>query len=270
MRHPCPTTGLGRYNPEGTFDVGLHHWGALGPPAHHGHTARARCGSTRQTPPNGVRSWRWGQAAMGRTPCPAAHSAGAAARLWPLSGLFWGLSHLQPDLLTKTSRQPNSPCAKITIPNLQVLRAVLVPIHVDSGDEDGLHLVVPQLVGGQVRGNEHLREERQLGARDAGMGIGRGTARRSLTCRALSATLECSVLLSCVSSWRMTTSSSVSVGSRPHSWSCNAPWLGSGPALRGGFIPSPTRAVGTRTEVLKWRRHWSLNQGQQHNITEGR
>lgn len=59
------------------------------------------------------------------------------------------------------------------------------------------------------------------------MGLGDGnrgkTARCLLTCRALSATLECSVLLSCVSSCRMAASSSVSVGSRPHSWSCNAP-----------------------------------------------
>lgn len=39
------------------------------------------------------------------------------------------------------------------------------------------------------------------------------------TCRARSATLALVVLLSCVSSVRMAMSSSVRVGSRPHSWS---------------------------------------------------
>lgn len=60
------------------------------------------------------------------------------------------------------------------IPNLQVFRAVLMSVHVDSREEDGLHLVVPQLIGGQVRGNEHLQEERWLGAQGTGTGIGTG------------------------------------------------------------------------------------------------
>lgn len=39
---------------------------------------------------------------------------------------------------------------------LQVLNAELVSIHVDSGQEDGLHLVVTQLVGRQMGSNENL------------------------------------------------------------------------------------------------------------------
>lgn len=31
-----------------------------------------------------------------------------------------------------------------------------MPIHVDGREEDGLHLVVPQFVGRQVGGNQHL------------------------------------------------------------------------------------------------------------------
>lgn len=37
-------------------------------------------------------------------------------------------------------------------------------VHVDSRDEDGLNLVVPQLVGGHVGGNEHLPGERGAGS----------------------------------------------------------------------------------------------------------
>lgn len=48
---------------------------------------------------------------------------------------------------------------KSEAPNLQVFRAELVSIHVDSREEYGLHLVVPQLVAGQVRGDENLQEE---------------------------------------------------------------------------------------------------------------
>lgn len=129
---------------------------------------------------------------------------------------------------------------KSEVPNLQVFRAELVSIHVDSREEYGLHLVVPQLIGGQVRGNENLQEkkgdqEHWDGVRRWGRG---GTARCLLTCRALSATLECSVLLSCVSSFRMAVSSSVSVGSRPHSWSCNAPPQGLTQLLTAGGITS--------------------------------
>lgn len=32
-----------------------------------------------------------------------------------------------------------------------------MPIHVDGREEDGLHLVVPQFVGRQVGGNQHLQ-----------------------------------------------------------------------------------------------------------------
>lgn len=42
-----------------------------------------------------------------------------------------------------------------------------------------------------------------------------------VTCLALNATFEFSILLSCVSSLRMTMSSSANVGSLPHSWSYN-------------------------------------------------
>lgn len=39
---------------------------------------------------------------------------------------------------------------------LQVLNAELVSVHVNSRQEDGLHLVVTQLIGGQVGSNENL------------------------------------------------------------------------------------------------------------------
>lgn len=37
--------------------------------------------------------------------------------------------------------------------HLQILDAELVPVHVDGRQEDGLHLVVPKLIGRQVRGD---------------------------------------------------------------------------------------------------------------------
>lgn len=43
-----------------------------------------------------------------------------------------------------------------------------------------------------------------------------------VTCLALKATFEFSILLSCVSSFRIAISSSASVGSLPHSWSYTA------------------------------------------------
>lgn len=39
---------------------------------------------------------------------------------------------------------------------LQVLRVEVVSVHVDGAEEDGLHLVVTQLVGRLVRGYQHL------------------------------------------------------------------------------------------------------------------
>lgn len=41
--------------------------------------------------------------------------------------------------------------------HLEVLRAELVPVHINGRQEDGLHLVVSQLIGGQMRGDQHLR-----------------------------------------------------------------------------------------------------------------
>lgn len=40
--------------------------------------------------------------------------------------------------------------------NLQVLRTKLVSIHVDGGQEDGFHLIVPQLIRWQMGSNQHL------------------------------------------------------------------------------------------------------------------
>lgn len=40
--------------------------------------------------------------------------------------------------------------------DLQVLNAELMAIHVDGREEDGLHLVVSELIGGQVGGDQHL------------------------------------------------------------------------------------------------------------------
>ena len=39
---------------------------------------------------------------------------------------------------------------------LQVIRAELVPVDVDCGQEDGLDLVVPEFVGRLVGGDENL------------------------------------------------------------------------------------------------------------------
>lgn len=44
-------------------------------------------------------------------------------------------------------------------PNLQVLNAELVSVHVDSREEYGLHLVVAELIGGEVGGDQHLNTE---------------------------------------------------------------------------------------------------------------
>jgi len=44
---------------------------------------------------------------------------------------------------------------------LQVLNAELVSIHVNSRQEDGLHLVVTQLVGWQMGSNENLINSKQ-------------------------------------------------------------------------------------------------------------
>lgn len=40
--------------------------------------------------------------------------------------------------------------------HLEIFWAELVAVHVDGGQEDGLHLVVPQLVGGEVGGDQDL------------------------------------------------------------------------------------------------------------------
>lgn len=44
-------------------------------------------------------------------------------------------------------------------PHLEVFRAELVAVHVDGRQENGLHLVVPQLIGGEVGGNQDLQGE---------------------------------------------------------------------------------------------------------------
>lgn len=81
-----------------------------------------------------------------------------------LKQAFWAV--FKPKPLMEQISSPEPPQSKFfsvekhEVPNLQVLRAEFVSIHVDSREEYGLHLVVPQLVGGQVRGDEHLQEER--------------------------------------------------------------------------------------------------------------
>lgn len=45
-------------------------------------------------------------------------------------------------------------------PHLEVVREEFVAIHVNGRQENGLHLVVPQLVGGEVGGNQDLQGER--------------------------------------------------------------------------------------------------------------
>lgn len=50
---------------------------------------------------------------------------------------------------------------------LQVLNAELVAVHVDGRQEDGLHLVVSQLVGGQVGSNENLGKHKAMSERGA-------------------------------------------------------------------------------------------------------
>ena len=42
---------------------------------------------------------------------------------------------------------------------LQVLNAELVAIHINGREEDGLNLVVSQLIRGKVGSNQHLSEE---------------------------------------------------------------------------------------------------------------
>lgn len=42
---------------------------------------------------------------------------------------------------------------------LQVLNAELVPIHINGRQENGLHLVVSQLIGGKVGRYQNLDEE---------------------------------------------------------------------------------------------------------------
>ena len=49
----------------------------------------------------------------------------------------------------------HKPSARL-IQYLQVLNAELVSVHVDGREEDGLHLVVSELVRGQVGGYQHL------------------------------------------------------------------------------------------------------------------
>lgn len=46
--------------------------------------------------------------------------------------------------------------------DLQVLNAELVAVHVNGGEEDGLHLVVSELIGGKVGGNQHLSTDGQF------------------------------------------------------------------------------------------------------------
>lgn len=50
---------------------------------------------------------------------------------------------------------------------LQVLNAELVAVHVDGRQEDGLHLVVAQLVGGQVGSNENLEKHKAMSEKGA-------------------------------------------------------------------------------------------------------
>ena len=42
---------------------------------------------------------------------------------------------------------------------LQILNTELVPVHINGREEDGLHLVVSQLVGGKMGSYQHLSEE---------------------------------------------------------------------------------------------------------------
>lgn len=46
--------------------------------------------------------------------------------------------------------------------DLQVLNAELVAVHVNGGEEDGLHLVVSELIGGEVGGDQHLNREAKI------------------------------------------------------------------------------------------------------------
>lgn len=48
-------------------------------------------------------------------------------------------------------------------PHLEVVWAELVAVHVNGRQENGLHLVVPQLIGGEVGGNQDLHGERTEG-----------------------------------------------------------------------------------------------------------
>lgn len=57
---------------------------------------------------------------------------------------------------------------------LQVLNAELVPVHVDGRQEDGLHLVVTQLVGGQVGSNENLGKHGECQRKEPRWAISRG------------------------------------------------------------------------------------------------
>lgn len=52
-------------------------------------------------------------------------------------------------------------------PHLEVFWAELVAVHVDGRQENGLYLVVPQLIGREVGGNQDLREG--VGSRGAGV-----------------------------------------------------------------------------------------------------
>lgn len=57
---------------------------------------------------------------------------------------------------------------------LQVLDAELVPVHVNGRQEDGLHLVVAQLVGGQVGSNENLGKEKGMSQKGGTLGHQQG------------------------------------------------------------------------------------------------
>lgn len=71
----------------------------------------------------------------------------------------------------KEKAREKTPCSQMTLESvgtvvrfsadLQVLNAELVAVHVDGGEEDGLHLVVSELIGGEVGGDQHLNTERK-------------------------------------------------------------------------------------------------------------
>lgn len=116
----------------------------VGHPTHYGDIDGPRHGSTHQSPSKRGREKETGQALT-------LQAIWAVLKPKPFMEQISSLEPPQSNFFSVEKRE---------VPNLQVLRAELVSVHVDSREEYGLHLVVPQLIGGQVRGDEHLQEER--------------------------------------------------------------------------------------------------------------